>query len=89
MKAYEKPVIYTLSHLLFGAWAVLCPSIIYVFVAYQLLQLSLDVRFFGLHGHVQKGNNPIHTARKLFEFAVGYLIFSLGKKLFIGSGLAY
>ncbi len=82
MKAYEKPAIYTLSHLLFGAWAVLCPSIVYVFIAYQLLQLSLGVRFFGLHGHVQIGNNPIHTATKLFEFGIGYLIFSLGQRLF-------
>lgn len=82
MEVYDKPFIYTLSHLLFGAWAVLCPSIVYAFVAYQLLQLSLNIRFFGLHGHIQIGNNPIHTIRKLIEFIVGYLIFKLGQRLF-------
>lgn len=72
MKVYDKPLIYTLSHIVAGIIAVFYPIMLWLFLAYQLLQLVLNVRFFGLHGEVKKGNNPLHTARKLGEFASGY-----------------
>lgn len=74
MKVYDKPFIYTLSHIVTGVIAVFYPIVIWLFFAYQLLQLALNVRFFGLSGEIKPGNNPVHTARKLGEFASGYSI---------------
>ncbi len=78
MKAYDKPLIYTLSHIGTGIIAVFFPVWIWVFLAYQLLQLALDIRFFGAHFHIKRGNNFVHTARKIVEFALGYFITLLG-----------
>lgn len=89
MNVYDKPLIYTLSHIVFGAVAVYYPAVLYIFVIYQLAQLILNVRvfalatgqpqsdllwgpLFGLHGEIRVGNNPLHTARKLAEFGLGY-----------------
>ncbi len=72
MNVYDKPLIYTLSHIVFGAVAVYYPVVLYLFIIYQLAQLILNVRVFGLHGEIRVGNNPLHTARKLAEFGFGY-----------------
>ncbi len=72
MKVYDKPLEYTLTHIFTGAIAVFYPIVFWIFAVYQLLQLTLNVRFFGLHGEIRLGNNPIHTARKFAEFALGY-----------------
>ena len=74
MKVYDKPLIYTLSHILTGVLAVFYPIWIWIFLSYQLLQLALDIRFFGAHFHIKKGNNLVHTTRKIGEFALGYFI---------------
>lgn len=72
MNVYDKPLIYTLSHIVFGAVAVYYPPVLYIFLIYQIAQLILNVRIFGLHGEIRVGNNPLHTARKLAEFGLGY-----------------
>ncbi len=74
MKVYDKPFIYTLSHIVAGAIAVFYPLVLWLFLVYQLLQLALDVRFFGLSREIRPGNNPLHTARKLGEFVSGYSV---------------
>ncbi len=74
MKVYDKPLAYTLSHVLAGSIAVFYPIVFWIFAAYQLLQLALGIRFFGLHGEIRLGNNPMHTARKFAEFGIGYAV---------------
>ncbi len=74
MQVYDKPFIYTLSHILTGFITVWYPVLGLLFIAYQLLQLTFNVRFFLFSLEFKKGNNPLHTARKVAEFAAGYLI---------------
>lgn len=74
MKVYDKPLAYTLSHIGAGALAFFYPIVFWIFAAYQLLQLALGVRFFGLQREIRVGNNVLHTARKFAEFAAGYLL---------------
>ena len=73
MQVYDKPFIYTLSHILTGFITVWYPILGLLFIAYQLLQLTFDVRFFLFSLEIKDGNNPLHTARKIAEFAAGYL----------------
>lgn len=72
MNAYDKPLIYTLSHVLLGAAAVYYRPLLWLFLIYQVAQLILNVRVFGFHGEIRAGNNPVHTARKIAEFGLGY-----------------
>ncbi len=74
MQVYDKPFIYTLSHIITGFITAWYPVIGLLFVAYQLLQLFLDIRFFLFTLEIKPGNNSLHTARKVAEFAAGYLV---------------
>jgi hypothetical protein len=73
MQVYDKPFIYTLSHIITGFITVWYPLLGLLFLAYQFLQLTFNIRFFLFSLEIKKGNNPLHTARKIAEFAAGYL----------------
>lgn len=78
MTVYDKPFIYTLSHVLTGTVAVFYPFVAVHFIVYQLLQLVLNVRFFGLSLTYEEGNHWRHTLAKFAEFLVGVLLGLIG-----------
>ncbi len=78
MTVYDKPFIYTLSHVLVGVGSVFYPVLAVHFIVYQLLQLVLNVRFFGLKLTYEVGNHWRHTLAKLAEFLFGVLLGLLG-----------
>jgi hypothetical protein len=71
---YKKPVYYGLIHVMFGIVSVKYYPVGIFFIAYQLLQLIINKRFFLFQLKVSKGNNLYHTMCKLCEFFIGILI---------------
>ena len=78
MTVYDKPFIYTLSHILVGAASVFYPMLAVHFIVYQLLQLILNVQFFGVKLTYEVDNHWRHTLVKLAEFLFGVLLGLLG-----------
>ena len=74
MKIWDKPPIYTLIHVATGIVGYFFPSILVASVLYHFLQYFLDVRFFALEGTYEDGNSLEHTALKLGEMMVGYIL---------------
>ena len=74
MTIYERPPYYALSHLMFGFLAVWYPLIGFLALMYQLGQYIYNVRVFPVEGKILPGNSLQHTAVKLGEMAVGYVI---------------
>ena len=74
MTIYERPPYYALSHLMFGFLAVWYPLIGFLALIYQLGQYIYNVRVFPVEGKILPGNSLQHTAVKLGEMAVGYVI---------------
>ena len=72
LQHYDKHFIYTLSHILLGFIAVWYPTLGLLFIAYQLLQYFLQIRFFLFSLEIKEGNSLYHTIRKISEIAVGY-----------------
>ena len=71
---YETPPLYLAIHLLIGAVSYFYPLVFLLYVAYQLLQLALDVRFFLFSWEIKKGNSPIYTYYKIMQTAVGFFL---------------
>lgn len=78
---FDKPMIYTLSHVLLGFIAVWYPLLGLLFIAYQLLQYLLNIRFFLFSMEIKHGNSAYHTMKKLGEIAIGTVIGLLVKNL--------
>lgn len=78
---FDKPMIYTISHVLLGFIAVWYPLLGLLFIAYQLLQYILNIRFFLFSMEIKKGNSAYHTMKKLGEIAIGCIIGLLIKKM--------
>lgn len=78
---FDKHWIYTLSHILTGVASVWYPFLGILFIAYQLLQLVFNKRFFLFALEFKEENNPRHTAMKIAEFGAGFAVAWLGKKL--------
>jgi hypothetical protein len=74
MTIYERPPYYALSHLLFGFLAVWYPLIGFLALMYQLGQFIYNVRVFPVEGKILQGNSLHHTAVKIGEMAIGYVI---------------
>jgi len=71
---YDKPNVYVIIHIGFGfvgAWRI---WILYVMIAYQILQLGLGKRFFFFEGTIRNGNSIEHTLVKLGEVFIGFAI---------------
>lgn len=71
---YETPPLYLASHLLIGVISYFYPLLFLLFIAYQLLQLTLGVRFFLFSWEIKKGNSPIYTYYKIMQTAVGVFL---------------
>jgi hypothetical protein len=53
--------------------------VLYVTLGYQFVQYALDIRFFLFEGVIKSGNSIEHTATKLAEVGVGWLLAMLCK----------
>jgi hypothetical protein len=82
MTVYERPPLYAVSHLAFGFTAVWYPLIGFLALMYQIGQLVYNVRVFPMEGKILPGNSVSHTAVKLGEMVIGYVL-----GLFVKSGL--
>jgi hypothetical protein len=69
---YQTPPLYMAIHLAGGAVSYFYPLLIALFIAYQLLQLVLGIRFFVFTMEIRKGNSILYTLYKLAQFFVGY-----------------
>lgn len=78
---FDKPLIYTISHVFLGLIAVWYPLLGLLFIAYQLLQYILNIRFFLFSMEIKEGNSAYHTMKKLGEIAIGFVIGLLIKNL--------
>ncbi len=69
---YQTPPLYMAIHVIGGAISYFYPILIALFVAYQLLQLILGIRFFVFTMEIREGNSILYTLYKLAQFFVGY-----------------
>lgn len=72
--SYETPPLYMAAHVIGGFISYYYPVLIALFVAYQLLQLILGIRFFVFMMEIREGNSILYTLYKLAQFFAGYLV---------------
>ena len=70
---WEKPPVYVLIHIISGAIGYFIPVLLYLVIAYHVLQYVFNTRFFVFEMAFRDGNSIEHTALKLAEVAIGYL----------------
>ena len=61
-------------HLALGFLAAWFPTIGVLALIYQVGQLLFGVRIFPLEGKIKSGNSVAHTAMKIGEIGIGYLV---------------
>lgn len=71
---YHRPPIYAVSHIVTGLLAVWYPIIGILAIVYQLGQFALNIRVFPIQGTYRRGNSVKHTAVKLAEIGLGYIL---------------
>jgi hypothetical protein len=71
---FKRHPIYLLSHILLGFFGYFYPEVLYATLGYQVIQYCLDVRVFVFEGVVKSGNTLEHTAVKLVEVGLGYIL---------------
>ena len=69
---YQTQPLYMAIHVAGGAISYFYPILITLFVAYQLLQLILGIRFFVFTMEIRQGNSILYTLYKLAQFFIGY-----------------
>ena len=74
MKIYDKPIHYTISHVLIGFVSSYYTWVGILALVYQLTQLVFNVRFFPVERRIGIGNSVEHTIMKLLEMLMGYSI---------------
>jgi len=84
MTVYYRPSIYAASHVFFGFIAVWFPLIGFLSLMYQIGQYIYNVRVFPIEGRIEKGNSLAHTAIKIGEMGVGFVLGLLSKSAFFG-----
>jgi hypothetical protein len=71
---YERPSIYLIIHVSLGVVSFFYTPLLWAFLVYQLLQLTINKRFFIFEWRIKNGNSVEHTVVKLLEFFAGFLI---------------
>lgn len=71
---YKKPVQYLIIHIGLGIVAAFYIPIVWVYLAYQVLQLIVQKRFFLFEWQIKDGNSVAHTVVKIIEFFIGVFI---------------
>jgi len=79
---FKRHPIYLVTHVILGIIGYFYPKVLYLTLAYQLAQYFLNIRFFLFEGAIKSGNSLKHTALKLAEVALGYIIAYLSKILY-------
>ena len=72
---YQKPIIYTLSHVMIGFVGYFYIELLILFLIYQFSQLIINKRFFLFEFKLKEGNSLEHTLYKLRETLVGFAAF--------------
>ena len=78
---YETPPLYMAIHVISGMIAYFYPILIILMVAYQLVQLVLNCRFFLFSWKIEKGNSAPYTFYKIMQYVVGYCMVYSGVEL--------
>jgi hypothetical protein len=71
---FKRHPIYLVTHIILGIIGYFYPKVLYLTIAYQLAQYFFNIRFFLFEGAIKSGNSLEHTAIKLGEVALGYII---------------
>jgi len=71
---FKRHPVYFITHLILGFIGYFYPEVLYATIGYQFLQYALDIRFFLFEGVIKSGNTLNHTAVKLGEVGVGWLL---------------
>jgi hypothetical protein len=71
---YDKPIIYTLSHVMIGFVGYFYIELLVLFLIYQFSQLIMNKRFFLFEFKLKEGNSLQHTLYKLGETVVGFVL---------------
>lgn len=71
---YEKPIYYTLIHVLIGAIAYYYSIFGIIYIIYQFGQLYYNKRIFLFQWKIENGNTIVHTLIKMGEFMIGWLL---------------
>ena len=71
---YDKPIIYTLSHVMIGFVGYFYIELLILFLIYQFSQLIMNKRFFLFEFKLKEGNSLEHTLYKLRETLVGFIL---------------
>ena len=71
---YDKPIIYTLSHVMIGFVGYFYIELLILFLIYQFSQLIINKRFFLFEFKLKEGNSLEHTLYKLRETLVGFIL---------------
>jgi hypothetical protein len=71
---YQKPIIYTLSHVIIGFVGYFYFELLILFLIYQFSQLIINKRFFLFEFKLKEGNSLEHTLYKLRETLVGFVL---------------
>ena len=75
MNEYIIPPVYTLIHIVVGFLGYTYFPCLVVAIMYQFVQYFLDIRFFAFgKTKIVKGNNVMHTSRKLAHHLLGFII---------------
>ena len=80
---FKRHPIYFITHLILGFVGYFYPMVLYGTIGYQVLQYGMDVRFFLFEGVIKSGNSLEHTAMKLGEVGIGYILAVLYKCVLI------
>jgi hypothetical protein len=78
---FKRHPVYLITHLILGFVGYFYPMVLYGTIGYQVLQYGMDARFFLFEGAIKSGNTLEHTAMKLGEVGVGYVLAMLCKAL--------
>ena len=71
---YETPPLYFAIHVVSGMISYFYPILIVLIIAYQLLQLALDCRFFAFSWTIEDGNSVEYTFYKIMQYVTGYSV---------------
>jgi hypothetical protein len=76
---FQRHPIYLVTHVILGVIGYFYPKVLYLTIGYQFAQYFLNIRFFLFEGAIKSGNSLQHTAIKLIEVGVGYILAMLYK----------
>jgi hypothetical protein len=67
-------MIYSIIHVVLGIVSNTYKPMDKIFLAYQVGQMLLDIRYFFFENKIKEGNSYFHTLKKLLEYSLGKLI---------------